>query len=167
MNAAVSVLAALIAVFGAVFMKIKTVGKRKFFTSYASFVRKFKILSCASMGEITDVMIRTLSLVNSNELQFIKECIVLTENGAEFASAWSESVKKSGLNLSTEERNFIISFAEIVGKSDVQTQNRMLDIYIRQADERVGQIGEYEKKTLVSQLAALIFIGAGAALLAL
>lgn len=167
MNIAVSILAALTAAAGAVFMKIKTVRKRRLFAHYAAFVHKFRIISSASMGEITDVMTDSLTLAHSQELQFIEKCIDLMNSGAEFAYAWAESLKNSGLNLSGDEESFIVSFADIVGKSDVQTQNRMLDIYIRQADEKVEELGEYEKKTLVSQLAALMFLGAGAALLAL
>lgn len=167
MNAVVSILAALIAGFGAVFMKTKTVKKRRVFASYAAFVRKFKILSCASMGELTDVMSKALTLVRTRELRFVEDCIELTRSGEEFACAWGGSLKNSGLNLSGEDESFIASFAEIVGKSDMLTQNRMLDIYIRQADEKLETIKEYENKTLVSQLAALMFIGAGAALLAL
>jgi len=167
-NTAAGLFAVFCAAAGIIALKIKTWRRRKFFTEYLSFVQKFRIISGASMESLSTVLRSSAALSGADRgLEFILKSADITDCGGDFAQTWRAEFALEKTELSRADRVFVESFADIVGKSDVDTQDRMLDIYIRQCGEINEKIAEYENKTLVSQCAGIAFAGAAAALLIL
>lgn len=89
-----------------------------------------------------------------SSINFIKECYHLLENGEDFPTAWSNSVKLSSLYMS-QEKEKLLQLGMLLGTSDSTGQVNMLEMYI----EYFKQFLQKARKKSDSYSGVSVYIG--------
>lgn len=94
-----------------------------------SFLLNFKI-ELQYRGDTLYVLLRKISELSvSKKLDYIKQCCENLEAGLDFPEAWKKAVKESSAPYTAEEKIKLISLAEHLGTTDVDSQSTILALY--------------------------------------
>jgi stage III sporulation protein AB len=97
--------------------------------------------------------IDTVGLINSlgdntdlNELSFLENCKAMLADGNDFSLSWNKSVNHFNSYLKKEDKDILLSFGSMLGKSDLEGQIRNCHINIEKLKDNLKKAKELSEK---------------------
>ena len=122
------------------------------------FLNRLKIDFEYTMMPLCDVL-KSYSAEYMN-VAFIKKCYEYSETGYDFPEAFSKSVEEEKM-FSSDEKNKLISFGNLLGTSSVDTQIMFIEYYIKLFEKKHEEVCHVRENSSKSAFLVCVFIGLG------
>ncbi len=76
---------------------------------------------------------------NFRRCQYLVDAVERMKSGEAFSSVWRESIEKSTCALNDADRRLLEEISNLLGRSDLQTQEGQLDLLIEQAAQQLTE----------------------------
>lgn len=143
-------------------MKQKVIEIRQIITM----IEQIKIRLNYCVSSTNEILQQIASMSELNELCFLTRITKLYDSEP-FDLLWEREVRFSGLTISTEDCNMLVSFGQTLGTTDLDGQLELCNIFDNRFKERYLYYNEHYRKHAKLSISLGFFLGLGIAIILL